>query len=148
MPNTTRAAINISTLVAKADPIEPSTNRMAPAIRLYLRPRRNDSQPLNSAPIAAPSIMLLTTHSCKRLVSTKWSVMNGNAPAITPISRPNNNPATAAATETNIFIRRVSRKERGVKADSVLIVTIFSCQQRVRHSEKIREQLTQVSGRK
>src|SRR5699024_11556219 len=74
--------------------------------------------------------------------------MNGNAPAITPISRPNNNPATAAATETNIFIRRVSRKERGVKADSVLIVTIFSCQQRVRHSEKIREQLTQVSGRK
>ncbi|HFK8896815.1 TPA: hypothetical protein ACG2UD_004842, partial [Escherichia coli] len=42
----------------------------------------------------------------------------------------------------------VSRKERGVKADSVLIVTIFSCQQRVRHSEKIREQLTQVSGRK
>ena len=38
--------------------------------------------------------------------------------------------------------------EQFVKADSVLIVTIFSCQQRVRHSEKIREQFTQVSGRK
>jgi len=40
-------------------------------------------------------------------------VIKGNAPAITPISRPNNNPATAAEIETNIFIRRVSRTGRG-----------------------------------
>jgi hypothetical protein len=55
----------------------------------------------------------------------KWSVIKGSAPDITPISRPKSNPATAAAIETNQFIRRVSRCVRGVNAESLLIEVIF-----------------------
>ncbi|EBI7258169.1 hypothetical protein AHT95_08845 [Salmonella enterica subsp. enterica] len=40
----------------------------------------------------------------------------------------------------------MSRSERGVKAESLLIETIFSCHNRVRHSLKVRDTLPQVSG--
>ncbi|MNO90306.1 hypothetical protein D3C76_818130 [compost metagenome] len=124
--------------VANAEPSEPATNRTAPTIRLYFRPSRNESQPLNSAPSAAPSIMLLTTHSCKRLLRVKWSVINGSAPAITPISSPNSKPATAAEIETNWFILRVSRNARGIKVES-LIEVIISCLNSERRCMKLRE---------
>ena len=42
---------------------EPATKRMAPIIRLFLRPSLKESQPLPTAPTAAPNIMELTTHS-------------------------------------------------------------------------------------
>lgn len=53
--------------------------------------------------------------------------MNGNVSAITSILRLNNNFAIVVVIEINIFIRRVFRKERGVKVDFVLIVIIFFC---------------------
>ncbi len=128
--------------------LRPSTNRMAPAIRLYCA-RRNDSQPL-TAPDCCASIMLLTTHSCKRLVSAK---VIGNerqrSSRYADVENGINRITLTAAGYRNKHIHTPRiRKERGVKDNSVLIVTIFSCQQRVRRREKIREQLTQVSGRK
>ena len=51
----------------------------------------------------------------------------GQRPDITPISGPKSKPATAAAMETNQFIRRVSRCVRGDNVESLLIEVIFSC---------------------
>src|SRR5688572_27739376 len=113
-PRIRRDTIRISMLEAKAEPREPRINNSAAAIRLYLRPSRKESQPLASAPNAAPSIMMLTTHSCWRLLSTKCSVIKGSAPEITPISRPNNSPAIAAAKDTNRFITLVFLSELSV----------------------------------
>ncbi|MNN72421.1 hypothetical protein D3C81_1884550 [compost metagenome] len=132
--------------MANAEPSEPATNSTAPTIRLYLRPSRKESQPLNRAPSAAPSIMLLTTHSCRRLLSVKWSVINGSAPAITPISSPNSKPATAAETDTNRFILRVSRRARGIKVES-LIDVIISCLNSVKTLTEITRKPAKVSGR-
>ncbi len=51
----------------------------------------------------------------------------GQRSDITPISVPKSKPATAAAMETNQFIRRVSRCVRGDNVESLLIEVIFSC---------------------
>ncbi|MNP86551.1 hypothetical protein D3C76_1868640 [compost metagenome] len=58
----------MSTLGAAAEHNDPATNRIAPIIRLYLRPMRKFIQPLPTAPTAAPNIIELTTHSCWELV--------------------------------------------------------------------------------
>ena len=62
-PSSTRERISTSTFGAAAENREPATNRIAPIIRLFLRPSLKESQPLPTAPTAAPNIMELTTHS-------------------------------------------------------------------------------------
>lgn len=62
-PSSTRETSRISTFGAAAENSEPATKRMAPIIRLFFRPSLKESQPLPTAPTAAPNIMELTTHS-------------------------------------------------------------------------------------
>ena len=71
--------MSISTLVAIPEPRQPTINN------------------------AAPIIKDLTTHSCRRLVSSHSLAINGKAPEITPWSRPNNKPAIPATTNTKIL---------------------------------------------
>ncbi len=61
-----------------------------------LRPSVADIQPAASAPMAAPAIIELTIHSIMRSSILKSDWMNCVAPEITPMSRPNISPASAA----------------------------------------------------
>ena len=62
-PSITLEINKIGTLGAQAQPIEPRTNKAAPDIKLFLRPSLKEIQPVDIAPSAAPSIIVLTTHS-------------------------------------------------------------------------------------
>src|SRR5471030_710783 len=68
-PRIIRATTNNSTLGVRSEHNEPTTNKRAPINRLYLRPSLADNQPAPIAPMAAPNIIELTTHSCW------WGVM-------------------------------------------------------------------------
>ena len=61
-------------------------------------------QPLPTAPTAAPNIMELTTHSWVWAEIWNSLAIKGKAPAITPISRPNSRPASAARKQTKNVI--------------------------------------------
>ena len=95
--------MSISTLVAIPEPRQPTINNAAPIIKDFLRPIPEDNLEAIIAPIAAPTIIELTTHSCRRLVSSHSLAINGKAPEITPWSRPNNKPAIPATTNTKIL---------------------------------------------
>ena len=103
-PSSTRETSRISTFGAAAENREPATKRMAPIIRLFLRPSLKESQPLPTAPTAAPNIMELTTHSWVWAEIWNSLAIKGKAPAITPISRPNSRPASAARKQTKNVI--------------------------------------------
>lgn len=68
------------------------------------RPSLKESQPLPTAPTAAPNIMELTTHSWVWAEIWNSLAIKGKAPAITPISRPNSRPASAARKQTKNVI--------------------------------------------
>ncbi|MNV41792.1 hypothetical protein D3C71_1334410 [compost metagenome] len=99
-PRIKREITSTSRFWATAQPIEPTTNKTAPNNKLFLRPKWEDIGPLLRAPSAAPNIMMLTTISCCWLERLNSFARNGNAPAITPISRPNSKPANAARKQT------------------------------------------------
>src|SRR6185437_12515443 len=100
-PRITRAAISVSGDHAAPLSSEPSTNSTPPRISERLRPRVAAIQP---APTAAPSIIELTIHSImwSEIRNSRW--MNWVAPEITPMSRPNINPASAASTQVKMTV--------------------------------------------
>src|SRR5690348_8295741 len=105
-PSTRRAPIRAPGDHAAALISEPITNRPALKISERLRPKCTDSHAASAAPIAAPTIMLLTMRSSTASLTPNSCWMNCCAPEITPTSRPNIRPASAASVATKAAWRR------------------------------------------
>src|SRR5271156_2287017 len=104
-PMRTRLAISTSTLGASAEKIEPATKLNPAAILVQRLPIVSDEVPPISAPNNAPKVTALTTSPCS--AGPRWNsgTMKSIAPAITPVSKPNKRPPTAATAAINVMYK-------------------------------------------
>ena len=86
----------------------PTTNNADEASSARLRPRALEIEPADRAPTAAPTIIDETTQPSMLEDSENSSRMKGSAPEITPISMPNNSPASAASPQDSQTMGTIS----------------------------------------
>ena len=68
-PRISRKPMSISALPDIPEPMQPMMKSAAPMIKLFLRPMPRARNEAMMAPVAAPTIIELTTHSCSWLES-------------------------------------------------------------------------------
>ena len=96
MPTAIRPTIKTSMLVPTAHKIDPTAKMHAVPRIARLRPITSVSLPLRVEPQTAPIRAALTRSSSVNGVSPNSPLMKRIAPEITPVSKPNSSPASAA----------------------------------------------------
>src|SRR5690242_6529846 len=98
-PPMMRKNTNQNSWCERPTPIAEMPNRKADNISPGFLPYRSEIDPAIRHPAIQPRYRLLTAKPLPHSLRWKYGVMNGSAPEITEISKPNNSPPRAEITD-------------------------------------------------
>ena len=98
-PPTNLAITSSINVRGKAENTAEIKKRRLQSMRTFFLPVQSEIGPAINAPIVHAIIKLLTANPSWYAFNSNSVLINGIAPDITPVSKPNNNPPNAAITE-------------------------------------------------